>query len=416
MAGILAGTVASAAVPAGFIDASTYGYNAADATAALQAAINTGQNVYVPNMGTPWVITPVALGKSNQTIQFQPGTVVEAKKGSFLGSSDSLFTATGVSNVKMIGNGATLKMNKTDYTQAPYQQGEWRMGIMLISVDQFQIEGFTIKDTGGDGIYVGAWTGSTNFSKDVTIKNVVLDNNYRQGISVISAKNLMIDNAVILNTGGTWPMAGIDFEPNYSNEVLENITVKNSIINANAAEGIIFSAGGLADPSKVSIAVENVTIRGNGFSGIHLYEPLPGVTIKNSLLVSNSTYGLEGTPVTWDLLTGSTPRNSATYSAFWGNSNGRTSGWTTSTGTGNLTNVQPLFQSTDPNSPYYMYLAPNIDSRIATGADDGGYMGARPVYVVPEPAALSLLGPCMLLLLCRRTASETSIQRKLGFV
>ncbi|HEX7010862.1 MAG TPA: hypothetical protein VF184_12840, partial [Phycisphaeraceae bacterium] len=51
--GILLGWVrlTSAAAPPGYVDASAFGYDAADATAALQAAIDTGSNVYVPNMG-----------------------------------------------------------------------------------------------------------------------------------------------------------------------------------------------------------------------------------------------------------------------------------------------------------------------------------------------------------------------------
>ena len=51
--------------PAGFIDASTYGggYNTTDATAALQAAINTGQNVFVPKEASDWFVTPITLAK-----------------------------------------------------------------------------------------------------------------------------------------------------------------------------------------------------------------------------------------------------------------------------------------------------------------------------------------------------------------
>ena len=82
----------------------------------------------------------------------------------------------------------------------------------MSNVTDCTIDGLTIKDTGGDGIYVGA--ASDSWSQNVTIKNVVVDNAYRNGISVISIDGILIDNAVIVNTGGTLPQTGIDFEPN----------------------------------------------------------------------------------------------------------------------------------------------------------------------------------------------------------
>jgi hypothetical protein len=387
----------SSAAPPGYVDASTFGYSSTDATAALQNAIDTGQNVYIPNMGTPWYVTPITLSNSNQEILFQSGVVVTAKEGAFLNNDDSLFTASNVSNVKMIGYGATLQMRKSDYTLPPYVPGEWRMGINIGTVSNFQIEGLAIKDTGGDGIYVGASQGA--YSQDVLIKDVVLDNNYRQGISVISARNLTIDNAVIINTNGTAPQAGIDFEPNYSDQVLQNITVKNSIINTNGSHGILFATGNMADPSQADATIQNVTIDGNMGSGIKIYIPQPGVTVKNSLFMGNENSGVEGPPASLDLIVGDTPKNSIDYSVFWANVDGPANGWVT-LGAGSRADVQPLFYSTDPASPWFMYLDPAISSLIAQGADDGGYMGARPLYgTVPEPTTIAVAGVAVIFLL-----------------
>jgi hypothetical protein len=378
---------ARATVPAGYVDASTYGYNATDATAALQAAINTGQNVYVPNMGSDWNITPIMLTHSNQTIQFENGTVVAAKADAFTAVDAALFSAGDVSNVTLSGYGATLRMRKSDYLQSPYAPGEWRHGISLGTVSNFKILGLTIKDTGGDGIYVGASQGL--YSDKVFIKDVTLDNNYRQGISVISAKDLVIDNAIILNTNGTNPQAGIDFEPNTPDQRLENITVRNSIINTNGTHGILFATNNLADPSQVSGTIENLTLVGNTGSGIKLNQPLPGVTIKDSLFIGNHDSGVDGAPITLDLLLNGPSRNSIDYSGFWANDEATVSGWS-KTGPGSLTNVQPLFYSTDATNPYFMFLDPSVSSQIALGASDGGYMGARPVFAVPEPGTMGV--------------------------
>ena len=48
-----------AQAPPGYVDASSFGFNPIDATAALQAAIDTGSNVYVPNMASDWIVTPI---------------------------------------------------------------------------------------------------------------------------------------------------------------------------------------------------------------------------------------------------------------------------------------------------------------------------------------------------------------------
>lgn len=395
---------ARAAAPPGYVDASTFGYNPTDATDALQAAINTGSNVYVPNMGTDWVIRPIQFTRSYQDILFESGVVVSAKPGEFLGPTDSLFLASRIYGVTMTGYGATLRMRKDDYQQAPYEKAEWRSAISLYSVSGFEVRGLRIENTGGDAIFITA-TAAPNgdngpaYSENVVIKDVVLDNNYRQGISVASVENLLIDNAIIRNTNGTYPYSGIDFEPDYPVHRIANAMVRNSIIEANNGWGILFATTN-TQLSK-SIAVENVTIVGNHLDGIRMTEPLPGVTIKDSLIVGNDDYGFRGTPVTLDLLLSGTARNSIDYSALWGNGDGTRTGWT-ELGPGTTTNVAPNFYSTDPNSPYYLYLAKNNAASILQGGHDGGYLGARPV--VPEPAGLGMLAGAALLFTRRRRA------------
>lgn len=380
---------ASAEVPAGFVDASTFGFNFTDSTAALQAAIDSGQNVYVPNMGADWIVSPIMLTHSNQEIRFESGVVVSAKPGAFQAVDDALFTASGKSNITLNGYGATLVMRKSDYQQAPYAPAEWRHGINLLDVSGFEILGLSIKSTGGDGIYVGA-NSQSGYSQDIVVKDVLLEDNHRQGISIISVKNMLIDNAVILNTQGTAPEAGIDFEANYDAQRIANVTVRNTIIQGNNTYGILFAGSiDLAEP--ISVDIENVTIVGNGADGIRLYQPIPGVSITDSLVVGNSGTGLRGTSVTSDLIRGDLQgtgpgRNAINHSALWDNGNGANSGWT-SLGTGTTTNIQPLFYSMDPASPYFLYLDPANAASILTGGHDGGQLGARPVYV-PEPASV----------------------------
>ena len=398
--------------PAGYVDASTFGYNPADATSALQNAINTGQNVFVPKETANWIITPITLSHSNQQILFESGSTLEAKPGAFRRANDCLFTVRDCSNVSMVGYGATLTMHQNDYSQPPYSEAEWRHGIQLLGVTNCTIEGLTIRDTGGDGVYVARSKNNSllKYSQGVAIKSVCIDNAYRNGISVISAKDLMIDNSVIVNTGGTSPQAGIDFEPNYSDEILENFTIRNSIFNANAGTGIEFVLGNATTDGVAAATgvIENVTVMSNTGSGILLYDTvIPGLTIKNSLIVGNTDSGFEGVATATGQATGQ-PRNRIAYSVLCGNVAGSTSGWV-ACGTGTLTSPAPEFCSTDINDPYYMYLDPSCSSLITQGASDGGHIGARPVHYAPEPSAAVLfclgLGCALSFALFRRIAA-----------
>ena len=163
--------LATTPAPTGFIDASTYGggYNTTDATAALQAAINTGKNVFVPKESSDWFVTPITLAKNNQEILFESGVTVTAKPGAFTGTGDCLFNVTG-SGVSMVGPGATLKMQQADYTRSSYTPSESRHAINLTGVTNCTIDGLNILNTGGDGVIVNAGNGNT-YSQNVTIEN-----------------------------------------------------------------------------------------------------------------------------------------------------------------------------------------------------------------------------------------------------
>lgn len=92
------------------------------------------------------------------------------------------------------------------------------------------VDGLVFRSSGGDGIYV-------NGVRNMTIDNVKCLDNNRQGISVISAENLLIRNSEFSGTYGAAPMAGIDFEPNRWNEKLVNCIVENCRLPAMRGRG-----------------------------------------------------------------------------------------------------------------------------------------------------------------------------------
>lgn len=252
-------------------NAAWWGFDAADATDALQAAINSGaKKVIVPAMGTDWIVRPIKLA-SDQEIEFRKGVVVTAKKGEFRGGNDCLFRAENQKNITLTGQGAVLRMQKQDYMNPPYTKAEWRNVLQFGSCENIRILGLTLKDSGGDGIYIGVGDKEKPFCANVTIKDVVCDNNYRQGISVISARNMTIENCTFKNTWGTAPEAGIDLEPNFHTEFLENCLIKNCSFENNKGAGIAFWLSPLAgNPAPLSVKFEKCRVTSDKGGGIYI--------------------------------------------------------------------------------------------------------------------------------------------------
>ncbi len=236
--------------------ASWWGFDEEDSTEALQAAINSGvPKLIVENMGKPWIVTPMKL-VSNQEIVFEDGCEVLAKRGEFHALNAALFRASGVENLILRGEGATWRMWREDYAnQDLYEKAEWRHCLIASGCTNVQVLGLTLTESGGDGIYLGA--GGTG-NRDITIRGVTCDANYRQGISVISAENLLIEDCVLSNTRGTPPEAGIDFEPNNASDRLVNIVMRNCLSTGNATSGYVVAIPSLnAESEPVSIRFED---------------------------------------------------------------------------------------------------------------------------------------------------------------
>ena len=255
------------------VSASCWGWTAADSTESLQAAIDCGASeVRVPKMRGPWVVSttatrrsPAAVGsrgthaaalylRSNQRVVLEEGVVVLAKRGSFHGLQDSLIMGTGISNASIVGlgaNGATLRMWKLDYANASlYQQGTCsargacRMGIELTNVSDVLLSGLTIQSTGGDGIFARGVTNGT-------FSGLVLDNNFRQGVSVSSGVNLLFEDCRFINTGlgaAASPACGVDMEPDHGSDSLSNITFRRCVAANNTGCGFSISPHNLLSP------------------------------------------------------------------------------------------------------------------------------------------------------------------------
>lgn len=258
----------------GTVYADEFGYNAVDATDALQKAINSGASkVIVRNMGSPWYVnkTLEVNYRSHFTLQLENGVQIQDKDGAFWDNeyTEKLIRFMGGDHLLLDGYGAELKMRKSQYLASPYLPSEFRVGLFLCGVEDMTVQGVTIRDAGSDGISVDY--GYKHYSENVLIKDVLVDNSYRNGVSICSGNNITLDNVSIKNTSGTAPQFGLDIEPYFDFHRVTNILVKNCTFIDNAAGSVTIVPMIFDITAPVSVTIKDSVMTGGG-SGIQWHE------------------------------------------------------------------------------------------------------------------------------------------------
>ncbi len=274
--------------------ASWWGFDAEDSTKALQAAVSSKvPKLIIDKMPSPWILGNTLKLVSNQEIVFEEGVELLAKKGAFKGKGDVLVRMAMLENVTLRGEGkgATLRMRKVDYHTDEYEKAEWRHAISLQSSRNIKILNLSLVESGGDGIYLGIAKQGV-IPTDIVIKDVVCDGNNRQGISVIAGINVLIENTKLINTKGTAPEAGIDFEPNRNNEPIRNIVMRKCFLANNAGHGIHFWIGKMdSSVSPLDVVIEDCVSQDAGQACFSLCATNgPGKTLQGRVLVKNCIF------------------------------------------------------------------------------------------------------------------------------
>lgn len=290
--------------------AAWWGFDEEDATEALQAAILSGaRRLIVPNMRRDWIVRPIRLASELELV-LEDGAIITAKRGEYRGRGDSVFTAQDVRNLTVRGYGATIRMHKEDYIVGKvlldfgwnrwfgqYEKAEWRMTLSLRGCENVRIYGLTLRDSGGDGIYVAG--GRRPYSKNVYIRDVVCQNHYRQGISVISAEDLTVENSVFRDTWGTPPSSGVDIEPDSPQERVRNVVFRNCRFEDNYGDGIeIFLANLKAASGEVSVLFEDCRVSSRRGTGIRVSKladdgPRGWIEFRNCTVENTEGYGIK---------------------------------------------------------------------------------------------------------------------------
>jgi len=249
--------------PINVMDYGAKGDGSTDDTAAIQRAIDFASNgsdgtIIVPD-GTFLINADTSIKmKSNTHLRLSNNATLKAKANK--NQNYGVITINGVHNASVAGG--KIIGDRLIHTGT---SGEWGMGIKILGSSNIYIATIAISNCWGDGIYVSQGSGIL-YSQYVTIENVKLDNNRRQGISVISAKDLIIKDSTASNTNGTAPQYGLDLEPNSTIEFLQNILIDNFHTENNAGFGI-----GINLREKYNIVpksnVNNIIIKGYTNSG-----------------------------------------------------------------------------------------------------------------------------------------------------
>ena len=230
-----------------------------DATAQIQSEFNNGGAMFIPE-GVYMVKAHTDDGgfagvrpKNDSLIIFHPKAVFKAITNNQ--PAYAIINLQSVSNITLTGPNLV-----GDNDTHAGVTGEFGMGLYIRDSHNIHIQRPNISKCWGDGVYIGQ-VGSVGACTNITIDSPVIDGCRRQGISIISADGLTINNPVITNIAGTPPSAGIDIEPNNTACILNNIKI-NNLKTVNTASGLLIDLALFTD----GVATKTVDIEINGHS------------------------------------------------------------------------------------------------------------------------------------------------------
>jgi len=136
--------------------------------------------------------------------------------------------------------------------------GEWGYGINIDGASAIVLQNVKIINCWGDGICVRGTPPSV--ADTIVVKAVSSYNNRRQGMSIISARNVWVVDGEYSNTNGTAPQAGIDLEPNSITQYLKNINIINVSTQKNKGAGIQVTLHNLGIHAHENVSANPVSI------------------------------------------------------------------------------------------------------------------------------------------------------------
>jgi len=257
-----------------------------DYTKDIQAFFASNKNIMLPDY--PVYISSALNISSNTNVFFSKNSKI-IYTGEIKGRHYDIIKIENIENVNIYN--PSIVGNR----QAKLQhEGEWNAGISIQNSKKVRIYNPMVKDTWGDGIFIGSET--AGFSEDVIIEGGWIDNVRRNGISITSAKDIFINNILISNVNGTNPQCGIDMEPSLSEDLIENINLNKVYTFNNTLAGIAINMNALNQKSKDK--VKNISINiSNHTDNNSSYALLTSLNAGNTIFDATGTINISNT--TW---------------------------------------------------------------------------------------------------------------------
>ena len=263
-----------------------------DNTTLMQQAINAAQGkvLIIDGAEQPYRCNQLTLN-SNSIYVCEPTTVIKAND-TWINSDlwqAPLIDFRKITNVKWLGNGATITMNKP---QTPTVEHAHCMGTRGAS--NIYIENMILSNASGDGFYIDQYDEDTTNtpSSNVTINNIYCNNNARQGMSIVSGYNLSIKNSVFANTVGLAPQSGLNIEPELRSPNMRNIKISNCDFINNQYSGLVMSGSAINPTTPFEVFVTDCSFTGANI-GININNFPDGVvgSVKiNNCIIKNTRY------------------------------------------------------------------------------------------------------------------------------
>lgn len=214
-----------------------YGDGIHDDTYAIQKAINAGKTIFFPNgkflvsiqnNNTAAITIP-----SNRNIIMSPNCIINLAANDF--KNYQIFYINDSSNILI--EGGQLIGDRVIHIGT---EGEWGHCLRIYGdSSNIIIRNVVLKNAWGDGVAITGPDGHP--PKNILIENCICDNNRRQGMSVGNVDGLTVNDSKFINTNGTAPQSGIDFEPDRPKEIINNVVLNNVYTYNNNGNGILIA-------------------------------------------------------------------------------------------------------------------------------------------------------------------------------
>lgn len=230
-----------------------------------------------------WTSDTIYMRVPNQTLWLagsgsSPGHLI-AKTGGFKPAGSTFIRVkasgciiNGYSNgVDTTQGRATIEMFKSSYTLANGYDTTGDRTAIHGGGDLGKIMGVIVKNSGGDGIYIGS-------GHNDTVKDVIVDGANRNGISIIRGTNTTVMNSTFKNTAGSaalgtskGPWAGMDIEPNVPTDTLSNIVISSCVFANNLGRNIVVTLKNVtASTTPATVYFYGCTTAGGSKDGVEI--------------------------------------------------------------------------------------------------------------------------------------------------